>query len=308
MIKLKISAFFIFAFILINPVSDLHNSVLFSKTTDGIYDFVQEGIASWYGPGFQGRKTANGERFNTHDLTAAHKTLPFNTILKVTNLENDKFTIVRINDRGPFVRGRIIDLSHAAKTEIGMGGLGRVRIEVYNPEEEKEEEKVDLAPINLFEDVFPYTSKVFIEYGRNSNSSNEDLGLSDEEFNEIFNTFKKIKIKVLTPNAEDANSNIYQQTDEKDTLNYFDVTNRVKFLSGYTFEIGNFAEKSLANELIGRLESLNFDTIFLEEIITKDSTNFKIMVGYYDTRKESKKDKRLLTNMKYKVKLVKIGS
>ena len=189
-----------------------------------------------------------------------------------------------------------------------MGGLGRVRIEVYNPEEEKEEEKVDLAPINLFEDVFPYTSKVFIEYGRNSNSSNEDLDLSDEEFNEIFNTFKKIKIKVLTPNAEDANSNIYQQTDEKDTLNYFDVTNRVKFLSGYTFEIGNFAEKSLANELIGRLESLNFDTIFLEEIITKDSTSFKIMVGYYDTRKESKKDKRLLTNMNYKVKLVKIGS
>lgn len=308
MIKLKISALLIFAFILINPVSDLHNSVLFSKTTDGISDFVQEGIASWYGPGFQGRKTANGERFNTHDLTAAHKTLPFNTILKVTNLENDKFTIVRINDRGPFVRGRIIDLSHAAKTEIGMGGLGRVRIEVYNPEEEKEEEKVDLAPINLFEDVFPYTSKVFIEYGRNSNSSNEDLDLSDEEFNEIFNTFKKIKIKVLTPNAEDANSNIYQQTDEKDTLNYFDVTNRVKFLSGYTFEIGNFAEKSLANELIGRLESLNFDTIFLEEIITKDSTSFKIMVGYYDTRKESKKDKRLLTNMNYKVKLVKIGS
>ncbi|MBK7255497.1 MAG: septal ring lytic transglycosylase RlpA family protein [Ignavibacteria bacterium] len=75
-------------------------------------------MASWYGPGFQGRKTANGERFNTYEMTAAHKTLPFNTLIKVTNLDNGVSTVVRINDRGPFVRGRIIDLSNAAKMKF----------------------------------------------------------------------------------------------------------------------------------------------------------------------------------------------
>jgi len=267
-------------------------------------------ITQYYSPGFQGRKTANGERFNTYDFTAAHKTLPFNTLLKVTNLENNKTTVVRVNDRGPFVRGRIIDLSHAAKTEIGMGGLAKVRIEFYNLEEEEKdkEEEESLAPINLFEDIFSHTSKVFIEYGRDSNSSNEDLELTEEEFNEVFATYKKIKIKVLTLNAEDANGNIYQQTKEQENLNYYDVTNRIRFLTGYTIEIGMFADKTLANELIGKLESLNFDTIFLEEIITKDSANFKVMIGNYKTRKESRKDRKLLSMMNYKVKLVKIGS
>ena len=75
-------------------------------------------------------------------MTAAHKTLPFNTLIKVTNLDNGVSTVVRINDRGPFVRGRIIDLSNAAKNEIQMGGLAQVRIEVYIPEEE---ETVDSA-------------------------------------------------------------------------------------------------------------------------------------------------------------------
>jgi len=92
---------------------------------------VQEGIASWYGGKFQGRTTANGEIFDTNKFTAAHKTLAFGTMVKVTNLENGSTTIVRINDRGPFIPGRIIDLSRAAAMEIGMTGMGiaRVRIE-----------------------------------------------------------------------------------------------------------------------------------------------------------------------------------
>ena len=91
------------------------------------------GTASWYGPGFQGRKTANGERYNMYDMTAAHKRLKFNTIVKVTNLNNGKFVIVRINDRGPYIRGRIIDLSKTAKQKImGKGGLCKVKLEILN--------------------------------------------------------------------------------------------------------------------------------------------------------------------------------
>ena len=82
------------------------------------------GNASWYGPDFHGKLTSNGERYNMWDMTAAHKTLPMNTIVKVTNRRNGKSTVVRINDRGPFVSTRIIDLSKAAASKIDMIGTG----------------------------------------------------------------------------------------------------------------------------------------------------------------------------------------
>lgn len=85
---------------------------------------IKSGIASWYGPGFHGRLTANGERYNQHGLTAAHKTLPFGTRVRVTNLNNGQAVVVRINDRGPFVRGRVIDLSAGAAKTIGVMGSG----------------------------------------------------------------------------------------------------------------------------------------------------------------------------------------
>lgn len=96
---------------------------------------TQSGLASWYGPDFHGKKTANGEVYDQNGLTAAHKTLPFDTIVRVTNLDNGRQVTVRINDRGPYVQGRVIDLSRAAAREIQMIGPGtaRVRIEVLKP-------------------------------------------------------------------------------------------------------------------------------------------------------------------------------
>ena len=90
------------------------------------------GRASWYGPGFHGRTTANGERFNQNAMTAAHRSLPFGTRVKVTNLNNGRSVIVRINDRGPFAKGRVIDLSKAAAGVIGMlsSGTAPVRLQV----------------------------------------------------------------------------------------------------------------------------------------------------------------------------------
>ncbi len=85
---------------------------------------IEEGIASWYGPKFHGKLTANGEEYDMHQLTAAHRTLPFNSIIKVKNLDNGKSVLVRINDRGPFAKNRIIDLSKKAAQEISMIGNG----------------------------------------------------------------------------------------------------------------------------------------------------------------------------------------
>ncbi len=94
--------------------------------------YVEEGLASWYGHPYHGRPTANGEIYDMDKMTAAHRTLPFNTWVKVTNLENKRETKLRINDRGPFIEGRIIDLSRAGADAIAMLGPGTavVRIEV----------------------------------------------------------------------------------------------------------------------------------------------------------------------------------
>lgn len=88
----------------------------------------QEGIASWYGPGFDGRPTASGEIFDADSLTAAHPSLPFGSIVRVINVENGREVVVRINDRGPFVEGRIIDVSQAAARALGMIGAGIARV------------------------------------------------------------------------------------------------------------------------------------------------------------------------------------
>ena len=96
--------------------------------------FASAGVASYYGPGFHGRRTANGERFDMHAMTAAHRTLPFGTLVKVTNLSNGKSTVVRVTDRGPYVGNRVIDLSVAAAKQIGSthSGVAQVSLEIVN--------------------------------------------------------------------------------------------------------------------------------------------------------------------------------
>src|ERR671920_525041 len=89
---------------------------------------IQSGAASWYGPGFHGKRTASGETFNTNALTAAHKTLPFGSEVRVTNERTGKSVVVRINDRGPYAHGRVIDLSKAAAEAVGISGVGKVTL------------------------------------------------------------------------------------------------------------------------------------------------------------------------------------
>lgn len=102
----------------------------------GIVTSTLTGMASWYGPGFNGRRSASGEVFNQNDLTAAHRTLPFGTRVRVTNVSTGQSVVVRINDRGPFGHGRVIDLSAAAAGNIGIraSGVGRVQLEVLSAE------------------------------------------------------------------------------------------------------------------------------------------------------------------------------
>jgi rare lipoprotein A len=99
--------------------------------------FTQVGLASWYGRDFQRKTTASGERYDMRDLTAAHRSLPLDTVVRVTNLANNRSVLVRINDRGPFAQGRVIDLSRGAADHLGMTkeGVVPVRVEVYESDQ-----------------------------------------------------------------------------------------------------------------------------------------------------------------------------
>ena len=106
------------------------------RLLDTAAGYEENGEASWYGPGFHRRKTANGERYNMNALTAAHTSLPMNTVVEVTNLENGRKVNVRINDRGPFAKNRIIDLSRQAAQAIDLGGTAQVKVKALGTAEE----------------------------------------------------------------------------------------------------------------------------------------------------------------------------
>lgn len=112
----------------------------------------EEGIASWYGRPYHGRQAASGEIYNMYAMTAAHRTLPFGTRVKVHDLENGRDVMVRINDRGPFVEGRIIDLSYAAAQEMRMPGIAMVRLEILGITTENQAGAVFAVQVGAFRD------------------------------------------------------------------------------------------------------------------------------------------------------------
>jgi rare lipoprotein A len=114
------------------PAESEGDSDLLSVLPDAKAIFTETGVASWYGPPYHNRRGSNGEIYNMHALTAAHRTLPLGSIVRVTNLKTGNSTLVRITDRGPFIQGRIVDLSLAAakKVDVWQAGLARVRVDV----------------------------------------------------------------------------------------------------------------------------------------------------------------------------------
>jgi rare lipoprotein A len=148
--------------------------VVFGKryyVLDSSEGFVQRGIASWYGTKFHGRLTSSGETYNMYEMTAAHKTLPIPVYVQVRNLDNGRSMVVRVNDRGPFIEGRIIDLSYAAAKKLGVDGPGtaNVEISVVNEGESRPTSVVRTIPLNTsIDDEFP----LFIQMGSFSNHMN----------------------------------------------------------------------------------------------------------------------------------------
>ncbi len=325
MLKTKLLPFFFFLTVQLALVADVAN-VAESKGDPAETRYVEVGEASWYGPGFQSRKTASGERFDTYEMTAAHKTLPFGTLLKVTNLETNLWTIVKVNDRGPYVRGRIIDLSRAAKDAIGMSGTAQVKIEAISEDEAEmlkdgidPTEKADDTPVDtnefkttdLLDKKVEADSKVFVSFESADGTQN------DFELNKNLKSGGNLKIKVITPktNEDDTEtSNLYQNVDNIDSLiRFYDLADQQAVVKGYSIETGTYIDKSLADRRIGSLQRDGFTKIYLEEITKQDPEkktqviSYKVLVGLYELKKASKKDLSNLTKLKYQPELVKIG-
>ncbi len=172
-------------------LGDMKGSALFcavllvSSVVSAAETFREEGFASWYAGKFHGRTTANGEIFDTNLLTAAHKTLPFGSRVQVTNLENEKSVIVRINDRGPFVEDRIIDLSRAAADAIGLtnAGVAKVRLDVLHLEKEE-----------------PFTTLQIASYSNQDNAIRQKKRLADAGFSPSLETGSNGLTRVLLEN------------------------------------------------------------------------------------------------------------
>ena len=147
------------------------------RTLASSKDYKKRGIASWYGPKFDGKQTACGEIYDMYKYTAAHKTLPLPSYVKVINIRNRKSVIVKVNDRGPFVDNRVIDLSYAAAKKISMvdKGTAMVRINTVSKEEAAEfmkKNKKRLFSGNIFERIIKDNEKFYLQVGAFSNEKN----------------------------------------------------------------------------------------------------------------------------------------
>ena len=167
--------------------------------------FVEEGTASWYGPGFHGRFTASGEKYNQFAMTAAHTILPLQTEVRVKNLENGRTVVLRINDRGPFVNGRVIDLSRAAAQKLGVLGPGTARVRITSLDTEAPE----AAPVADVNGTFFIQVGVF---GEKENADRAAATLAERGFPAVQKTTSRGNQRVLAgpwPDLNTANDKLW---------------------------------------------------------------------------------------------------
>ncbi len=168
-----------------------------------VREFKERGVASWYGKDFHGKKTSSGEIYNMYDMTAAHKILPLGTYVRVRNLENNRVIDLRINDRGPFVRGRIIDLSYTAAKKLEIVGPGTAAVEVValgkrNSSTIKGSENIAYTPTDYFSGIFSVQVGAFQDRN-NAERLRKDLELIHKDtyisaFSNGENTFYRVRV------------------------------------------------------------------------------------------------------------------
>lgn len=168
-----------------------------------VREYKERGVASWYGKDFHGKKTSSGETYNMYAMTAAHKILPLGTFVRVKNLENNRVIDVRINDRGPFVRGRIIDLSYTAAKKLEIVDPGTSAVEIValgrrNSSKVKGSEGIEYTPVDYFSGTFSVQVGAFQDRN-NAERLRKDLALTHQDthistFSNGDNTFYRVRV------------------------------------------------------------------------------------------------------------------
>jgi len=174
--------------------------------------YSERGMASWYGTKFHGKRTSSGEPYDLYGMTAAHKTLPLPTYVKVTNLQNNRSVIVKVNDRGPFHDDRIIDLSYTAAAKLGIlgHGTGRVEVTAIDPETSDSVQLADAAPAveemqpagTLYLQVGAFSSQANAERLRNEIQEQQSAGVRIVETSGTAGTFYKVQVGPLSGTSE----------------------------------------------------------------------------------------------------------
>ena len=200
--------------------------------------YIQYGKASFYADRFEGRITASGEKYISSEYTAAHLTLPFGTKVKVTNVNNDKTVIVRINDRGPFIQGRIIDLSKSAALEIGIMGQGvaNIKLEVLNREESIQMPERETEKIATHEDESPISERKYYSMVAEK-SSPKGFGVQIGSFKEMVNLMQ-------------VSEQLKSKYNQKITIEVSSV-NDVKI---YRIILGELQDRSRAEKLLEKIQ------------------------------------------------------
>ena len=247
---------------------------------------TEYGVASYYGTQFHGRPTASGEKYNQFALTAAHKTLPLGTVVKVTNAQNKKSVYVKINDRGPFIKGRVIDLSTKAAEILGYKNKGTayVKIEIVNE---------DKAPDDLMEASLDVASQNGIKSNdsttvitKNKNASwkeiptVEDVKTKEDKSTGTLATNNNDKDESPLTTLKDANS---EATTNRSA--YYVITKLDKSKSGfYGLQLGVFSDMNTILSIIADLEADYKQPLLVEQMDLNGKTVYKLYMGKYQNR------------------------
>lgn len=253
---------------------------------------TEYGNASFYGIEFNGKPTASGEIYSQNKLTAAHKTLPLGTVIKVTNAQNNKSVYVKVNDRGPYVKGRVLDLSTKAAELLGYRNKGTayVKIEVVQPESTPADllsASLDIARQNGIDngDSTSSANNLTIPVGKNVSTTDEDASAAK---NEPTPPQPATEIKEANANGI-TNRNAY-----------FIITRLDKSKSGfYGLQLGVFSDMNVILAVIAELEAKYGQSLLVEQVDMNGKTVYKLFIGKYQNRAYADALKSVLAD-KYK--------
>ena len=289
------------------------------------YSYSETGIASWYGEDFNGKSTANGERYDMNTLTAAHRTLPLPCIVKVTNLQNGRSVVVRVNDRGPYVKDRIIDLSKRGATLLGYIGQGTTKVKVeimpkeskalkmamlgqYSPEAEERAEEAKPAH-SLYEsseerieisEKEARKSQIYASSGGKSVALGEyDAKKDGEVYQAAYGSAANAEGKIVNKSLQEVKNNAesYKQEDNgiygkavrnpnKDTRAVKDNDEYRYADESYQIQAGSFTQYDLAHKLSVRLKE--YGSTRITEAKVNGQKYYRVILGPYSREEEAK--------------------